>query len=250
LERFVKPQLAPIKGDNLKETFIAQLENLILSGELAIGERLPSERELAFQLGVSRPVVHEGLVDLAYKGLVIIRPRHGAVVADYRQSGSLALLESLINYRSPAMEPHLLQSTLGMRKLIEMETARLASLEHSKEQLETLRGILKQEEALAIDELTRRCELDFAFHHQLAMASNNAIYPLLLNSFKTLTLNLTEVFYQSPNLRVDDVLSLHKELLLAVEAGDAVKATAVEQLYQGPLLLLAFGLGTLPSMMS
>ncbi len=223
----MKPQLAPIKSDNLKETFISQLESLILSGELAIGERLPSERELAFQLGVSRPVVHEGLVDLAYKGLVIIRPRHGAVVADYRQSGSLALLESLINYRSPAMEPHLLQSTLAMRKLIEMETARLACLERSKEQLETLQSILKQEEALSTDELTKRCELDFSFHHQLAMASNNAIYPLLLNSFKALTLNLTEVFYQSPSLRIDEVLSFHNELLLAVEAGDAAKATAV-----------------------
>ena len=57
--------LEPIKTDSLKDVFVIRFEELILSGKVKIGQKLPSERELALQLGVSRPVVHEGLVELA-----------------------------------------------------------------------------------------------------------------------------------------------------------------------------------------
>ncbi|MBW1983231.1 MAG: FadR family transcriptional regulator, partial [Deltaproteobacteria bacterium] len=90
--------LKPIKSESLKEIFISRFENLILSGKLSIGQKLPSERELAIQLGVSRPVVHEGLVDLASKGLITLTPRIGTVVNDYRTEGSLTMLTSLFNY--------------------------------------------------------------------------------------------------------------------------------------------------------
>ncbi len=51
--------LKPIKTESLKEVFVARFEDLILSGKLSIGQKLPSERELAMQLNVSRPVVHD-----------------------------------------------------------------------------------------------------------------------------------------------------------------------------------------------
>ena len=80
----MQDMLKPLKTESLKEVFISRFENLILTGRLAIGQKLPPERELALQLGVSRPVVHEGLVELAAKGLVKLKPRAGAVVNDYR----------------------------------------------------------------------------------------------------------------------------------------------------------------------
>ena len=83
--------LQPLRTASLKEAFIERLEELILSGEVSIGEKLPSERALAEKLGVSRPVVHEGLVELAARGLVTLKPRVGAEVNDYRRQGSLAL---------------------------------------------------------------------------------------------------------------------------------------------------------------
>ncbi len=53
--------------------------------------------ELALQLGVSRPVVHEGLVDLAARGLATLKARVATVVNDFRKEGSLAILNSIIN---------------------------------------------------------------------------------------------------------------------------------------------------------
>ena len=60
--------LKPLHVDSLKEACVKRLEELILSGELKVGVRLPSERDFAASLGVSRPVLHEALVDLSAKG--------------------------------------------------------------------------------------------------------------------------------------------------------------------------------------
>jgi DNA-binding FadR family transcriptional regulator len=126
--------LKPIKSESLKDICVARLEELILSAKLSTGQKLPSERELALQLGVSRPVVHEGLVDLAAKGLVTMKPRVGTVVNDYRKEGSLFLLTALVNYHQGQLDPNLLRSLLDMRLLFEVETARLAALHRSDEQ--------------------------------------------------------------------------------------------------------------------
>ena len=80
----IPPTLDPLRVQSLKEACILRLESMILSGELKIGARLPSERDLAARLEISRPVLHEALVDLALKGLVRIVPRHGVFINDYR----------------------------------------------------------------------------------------------------------------------------------------------------------------------
>ncbi|MDD5712041.1 MAG: GntR family transcriptional regulator, partial [Smithellaceae bacterium] len=124
----MKEFLTPLKTESLKEVFISRFEGLILSGKFSIGQKLPSERELALQLGVSRPVVHEGLVDLASKGLVTLKPRAGAVVSDYRREGSITLLNSLLNYHQGRLSPEILKGMVDMRRLLETETARLAAV--------------------------------------------------------------------------------------------------------------------------
>jgi len=222
----MKELFDPIKSESLKDVFIARFEELILSGKLSIGQKLPSERELAMQLGVSRPVVHEGLVDLAFKGLVSMKPRVGTVVNDFRKEGSLALLTSLLNYHDGRIEPNLLDSILGMRKLVELETARLAACNRSGEQLEAFFDLLGREEAVAADDAKEVAALDFAFHHGVAMATGNMIYPLLLNSFRELTVNLTSLFFTDAAV-VPVVFGFHRALVEAIEARDAGKAVEI-----------------------
>lgn len=222
----MKELFDPIKSESLKEVFIARFEELILSGKLSIGQRLPSERELAMQLGVSRPVVHEGLIDLAFKGLVSMKPRVGTVVNDFRKEGSLALLTSLLNYHDGQIEPNLLASILGMRMLVEVETARLAAVNRSAEQLEGFFELLEREEAVAAGDAKKVAELDFTFHHGVAMATGNMIYPLLLNSFRELTVNLTTLFFSDAAV-VPVVFGFHRELVGAIEGGDAERAVVV-----------------------
>ena len=60
---------------SMTDLFVQQIENMILSGELAIGEQLPPARELSVKMGVSRTVISAGLVELEKLGFVEIRTR-------------------------------------------------------------------------------------------------------------------------------------------------------------------------------
>lgn len=220
--------LQPLKSDSLKEVFVSRFEQLILSGEVSIGEKLPSERELSLRLGVSRPVVHEGLVELAAKGLVTIQPRKGTVINDFRREGSLALLNSLVNYQG-GLDPSLLESLLDMRQLFEVEVVRLAARSHTEDQKADLAQILLTEEK-ALDDLDTFSGLDFQFHHALAMASGNDLYPMLLNSFRQIYDHLAGQFYTVARV-ARTVLGFHREILDAVSArNEAAAADAMERM--------------------
>jgi len=218
--------LEPLRTESLKDAFVRRFEDLILSGTFPIGQKLPSERELALQLSVSRPVVHEGLVDLAAKGLVTLVPRVGTVVNDYRTEGSLSLLTSLVNYHQGDLEPGLLDSMLKMRLLFETETARLAASHRTGDQLEAFYRLIQEETSIHHHDTVGISELDFEFHHLMALASGNLVYPLLLNSFKQCYLNLAGRFFSDPGV-VPEVFMFHKDMVNALKDNDEDKAATV-----------------------
>jgi GntR family transcriptional regulator, transcriptional repressor for pyruvate dehydrogenase complex len=222
----MKGMLAPLKAESLKEVFISRFEDLILTGRLTKGQKLPPERELAFQLGVSRPVVHEGLLELAVKGLVTMKPRSGTMVNDYRRQGSLAILESLVKYRQGNLEPELLQSLIETRALVEIETARLASLHRTDEHLEMFRDILSREKALDPADLEGITKLDFEFHHLIALASGNLVYPLLVNSFKPVYTAFTAIFFSDPAV-LPVTFTFHGRLVEAIQEQDPGSAEKI-----------------------
>lgn len=220
--------MEPLHVPSLKAACIQRLEGLILSGEWQMGMRLPSERDLAAEMNISRPVLHEALVDLAAKGLVSIAARRGVFVSDYRTSGSFALLSSLLSYSGGSLDPAFTQSMLDMRVLVETETARLAALQRSIEHLVRFEQIL-QSEADVPRENGVLTELDFSFHLLTAIASGNLVYPLILNSFKSVYTALTGRFFHhyGQTAVVDEVFALHRRLVDAISAQDGAGAAAV-----------------------
>ncbi len=220
------PKLKPVKTDSLKDVCVTRFEELIISGRLFPGQKLPSERELAMQLGVSRPVVHEALVDIAAKGLVSLKPRIGSIVNDYRREGSLALLNSLVNYHNGKLEPKLLDGLLDMRILFETENAKLAARNRTDEQAGDLKQVVEEEHNAAQNDLYLLTELDFQFHLLLAISTGNPSYPLLLNSFKQVYTNLTGLFFSLPSV-VPAVLDFHHKLVAAIEKKDEEDAVNV-----------------------
>ncbi|PKL40475.1 MAG: hypothetical protein CVV44_02410 [Spirochaetae bacterium HGW-Spirochaetae-1] len=218
--------LEPLKADSLKDVFVTRFEELILSGKLKIGEKLPSERELAVQLGVSRPVVHEGLIELASRGLVSMKPRAGAVVNDYRREGSLTLLSSLIQYHKGKLEPHLFDSMLQMRSLLETEFARLAAENRTADQMKELNDILKIEASINYKNTEIVTNLDFEFHLLVSLATGNAIYPLILNSFRKIYTNLSGQFFKDHEV-IMRVHGFHRDMVQALELHDTKKAVSV-----------------------
>ena len=218
--------IKPIQSASLKDLFIQDFEKLIFSGYFKIGDKLPPERELAQKMGVSRPVVHEGLVDLAAKGLVTMVPRRGTIINDFRKHGSLFVLTSLFEYSDGQVSDQLLSSVLDMRMLFEVENAGLAAANRTREQMNQFQEILEKENAMDHGDTRAVTALDFEFHLALAMASNNLVYPLLLNSLKQFYLGLSEKFFAEPQV-VPRVFERHIDLVEAIERQHRKKAMEI-----------------------
>ncbi len=221
----------PLKIQSLKDACVGRLEQLILSGEMKIGEQLPSERDFALRIGVSRPVLHAALVDLDSKGLVQIVPRRGVIVSDFRRSGSLAMLGSLLGYHEGNLDPEFTRSLIAMRLLVETETARLAALNRTDQQLAEFHTLVNEEARAACSDPQTLTGLDFSFHLSIAIASGNLVYPLIINSFKGVYTHLTGVFFNHycGTEVAEAVRRFHVQLVEAVdrrEAGSAVSIMA------------------------
>jgi DNA-binding FadR family transcriptional regulator len=110
--------------------------------------------------------------------------------------------------------------------LFEVETARLAALHRSAEHLLGFEKLLEDEKALSFDHAQKITELDFDFHHLIAITTGNSIYPLLLNSFKQFYFNLAGQFFSKPSV-VEAVFQFHQNMVCAIEKRDAHQAMAV-----------------------
>lgn len=108
-------QFEKLCAPSLKELFIQQLETMILSGKLPVGEKLPAERELAETMQVSRAVINAGIAELARKGFLTIKPRVGTFVADYRRNGTIDTLISIMNYNGGILRDDEIRSILELR---------------------------------------------------------------------------------------------------------------------------------------
>jgi DNA-binding FadR family transcriptional regulator len=221
--------LEPLKISNLKDACVQRMEELILSGEMKAGEKLPSERDLAMRMNISRPVLHEALVDLAAKGLVSILPRRGVVVNDYRRTGSCAILSSLLSFNSGQLDPQFIESLFAMRTLVEVETASLAARHANREQLAELREMVSIKWDFAGGEPQSLTELDFDFHLLIAIASGNLVYPLILNSFKNVYTHFTGEFFRlcSDANVIQEVFHFQTRLVDAIVNRDASAAADI-----------------------
>jgi DNA-binding FadR family transcriptional regulator len=219
----------PLKIQSLKEACVGRLEQLILSGELKIGEQLPSERDFAVRIGVSRPVLHAALVDLDSKGLVQIIPRRGVFVSDFRRSGSLAMLGSLLGYHDGNLDPAFTRSLIAMRLLVESETARLAALNRTALQLAEFHTLLDEEARAIYADPQAQTRLDFSFHLSIAIASGNLVYPLIINSFQGVYTHLTGVFFNRycGTAVAETVRRFQIQLVEAVEQREAGPAVSI-----------------------
>ena len=213
----------------MKITCIRKIEGLILSGDLAPGERLPSERDLAVRLGVSRPVLHQAIVALDAKGLVRIEPRHGVFVCDFKRDGSMALLMTLMQHDDGVYQPQLLASLIQARLHIETETARLAAMHRTEADLIEFRSLLKERQNLSPSNIPALVEYDFNIHQLIAAASGNLMYALILNSLKQVHTNLAGAFYRvfAKGQVAEELVAFHQTLYQAIAEQNAEHAAQI-----------------------
>ena len=116
------------KGRKLKKSFVDEMQSRILSGQLKPGDRLPPERELAEELGISRGSVNQGILDLERMGFLRVVPRKGTFVADYIKNATPLTIAAIMNYDSTMYDAELFRGFMDFRILVERECVRLACL--------------------------------------------------------------------------------------------------------------------------
>ena len=114
-----------ISSPSLRELFVDQLEHMILSGKLKIGEKLPPERQLAEMMQVSRAVVNSGITELEKKGFLIVKPRSGTYIADYRRKGTIDTLLAIMKYNGGRMRNEEIRSIFEIRIALDSLAAKL-----------------------------------------------------------------------------------------------------------------------------
>lgn len=205
--------LQTIDNPRLYRQIAAQLSRLIAAGEFLPGARLPSERDLAVQLGVSRPSVREALIALEIEGKVEVRVGAGVFVTPARP----ALVPD------PATEGHGPFDLLRARWLIEGECAAEAARNATPEDLVPVEAAVRE-----MGSRQRRPRdadaADRAFHVGIARASHNATLVAVVTDLwdrgRGAIWRRMEDHFQTAALRAA-VLRDHQAVLAALQAGDS-----------------------------
>lgn len=196
-------EFTKLSAPSLKELFIHELETMILSGKLPVGEKLPPERELAQSMQVSRAVVNAGIAELGRKGFLTIKPRIGTFVADYRRNGTLETLTSILNYNGGVLREGEVRSILELRIALDTLAVEHCIPKITEEDILKLKEYVKQLGEAKSPEAAS--EIAFHFQHELAYLSGNTLMPLIFSSFKIPVLFLWERF-----IRLYGLEALHK----------------------------------------
>jgi len=204
------------QSKRVHETIVARIGEMIASGELRTGDRLPPERRLAETFSVSRHSVREALRALEEKGLVRSHIGDGTyVLAREEQS----VVEPLA--RAIGLGVDKLREIFEFRRLLEPQVAALAASSATTEELTRLGELLKKQRAATTDE--ERAAADQAFHLGLAGATGNSV---LTAVFEQLAELLGESRSDSLQSRPRQMVSLqnHERILQALREGDAPEA--------------------------
>lgn len=185
-------QFEKLCAPSLKELFIQQLETMILSGKLPVGEKLPAERELAETMQVSRAVINAGIAELARKGFLTIKPRVGTFVADYRRNGTIDTLISIMNYNGGILRDDEIRSILELRLGLDSLAINLCIPKITDDELHSLKE--KVNSLLIAQTPEEASTVAFAFQHELAYLSGNTLMPLIFSSFRIPVITLWERF--------------------------------------------------------
>lgn len=224
-----------ISALSFTDLFVQQIENLILSGELAVGEKLPPARELSVKMGVSRPVISAGLIELEKLGFVEIVPRQGVYVSDYRRKGTVETLVAIMRYNSGTMRKSEVKSLLEVREQLECLCARLVIDAASDDELERLGSIL--DELKNAPDAEAAADAVFRFYHELAIMSGNFLLPLMYYSFRSPGMYLWTLYCKRNGIEAMYRLKLgfyqtllNRDVEAAIEKTHAIMSDAIDNL--------------------
>jgi GntR family negative regulator for fad regulon and positive regulator of fabA len=183
---------APPRPAELTET---RLVEAILEGHFPIGSNLPAERELAKQLGVTRPTLREALQRLARDGWIEIRHGRNTRVRNYWREGNLGVLGTIARHKNH-IPPNFVPNLLEVRISLAPAYARAAVERKPKHVAELLTDYAKLDDNPQVF-----AAADWDLHRHLTIDSGNPVFTLILNGFSDLYRSMALVYFSLTEAR-------------------------------------------------
>lgn len=213
-----------VNNERLYEKIVYQIKELIQEGKLKPGDRLPSERELAEQLGCSRTSLREGFRVLESEGLVISKPGGGRFIQNFDQSLVLEFKFNTVDM----LEKTAIMYFLEARENLEPKIAELACLRAKPENLKKMEQVLnRMKERLKYPH--EQVDEDSNFHIAIAEATQNFVFVSMMKTNLNLIRQVRKQTLISPE-RYAKSLSEHIAIYEAVKkknVAEAVNATYI-----------------------
>ena len=202
---------APVKTSKISDEVYKQIVSLISNGQLKPGDKIPSERELSSELGISRQSIREALNRAEVMGLIEVRQGEGSFI--------LSSLEGLLKPPLTVIiekEVERIFDFLEIRKLVEGWCAEKAALEATSEELKDMKEILDKMKIVASKDKQWE-ELDLELHLSIAKATHNIIAIHIMDALKvnfSLFFKFTKSMPSSE--RLDVLWQHHHEIIDAI----------------------------------
>jgi len=217
-----------IKIENPVDKIINQLKNLISTGQLKPGDRLPAERILAERFGVGRGYIREAILKLEFYGLLKTSPQSGTYVSGF----SLKILDSIftdiVNFNKDDFA-----SLIEARYYMEVNAAKLAAERRTESDIEHMKEALNEYDSkvnrgiLAIEE-------DMLFHIKVAAATKNSVIESMIIILVPDLIKIKNIVDEDICRDKEFTINQHRKILAAIIIKNTNKAgKAMEEHLQG-----------------
>lgn len=212
--------LKPIHTQRASEAIYDQIKDMILSGQLKPGDRLPSERNMMDMLQRSRPTIREALRMLERAGFIrTIAGSNGAIIQEPNTKGVEQSLEAMLQSSQITLE-----KMSEYRSLNDVAIAGWAAERRTDEDLEALDALLAHAET-TVENYEDFILIDPQFHGLLAKASKNEVAYIMTQVFSKLLVNMmsTRMGPMTTPERIEmckGILKMHKDVVEAIRAKD------------------------------
>lgn len=214
------PQSTVTRAPRLYETVSDRLLQAIRDAGLAPGTRIPTERELCEQFGVSRTVIRESIRHLVAKRALDASGGGAPRVANLTHEGVSESLEMYISQHGSIPPGKIAE----VRETLELTTVRLAAERGTDDQIAVIRQACDLLGALR-DQPEEASRADVDFHRAIAEATNNELFLVLVDSLSDILLHIRRATLDDPD-RVDETLKQHQRIASALESRDPEAAVA------------------------
>lgn len=214
--------VSTLKRESLAEKATAAILSLIADGNLDTGDELPSTAELAQRFGVSRTVVREALAELAGRGIISRSQGRESVVT----APGAREIRQVLNFHVGSEQVGI-DSLLEFRRGLEGESVVLAAQRADADDLARMRATIEKQASSPTQEEFQAT--DYEFHREIALASRNPLFILVLDAVGLLLEEGQKLSYAGRTGRghtLDEAVSEHWRIFEAIERHSATDASA------------------------